>query len=152
MAKLTKSNLILHKFSEGFTLIELLVVLLIVGILSAIALPIYLEQIQKAKLVEPKVFTASCLRVQQANYEGYGTLAGEENSQLEETLFSQTNKYTVNASLYKSQNPEEFIQAVVCCVAASNQKGNPSYAQALVYTNTNEVVSTTCEKVASIKP
>ncbi len=152
MAKFTKQNLIIHKFSEGFTLIELLVVLLIVGILSAIALPIYLEQIQKAKLVEPKVYTGSCLRVQQAYYEGYGTLAGEENAQLEENLFSQTSKYTVNASLYKSEKPEEFIQAVVCCVAASKQKGNPSYAEALVYTNTNEVVSTTCEKVASIKP
>lgn len=152
MTNLNKPNLITHKFNEGFTLIELLVVILIVGILSAIAVPIYLQQIQKAKLVEPKVYTASCLRVQQANYEGYGTIAGEENAQVEEAIFSKTNKYTVNASLYKSQNPEEFIQAVVCCVAASKQDGLPSYAQALVYTNTNEVVSTTCDQVASIKP
>lgn len=148
----TKKPELHNKFSEGFTLVELLVVIAIIGILSAIALPIYLWQIQKAKQVEPKIYTASCLRVQQASYEGYGSIAGEENAQLEEQAFSTNTKYTVNATLYKSQNPEELVQAVICCVATSRKEGDSSYAQALVYTNTNQVVSTTCDQVASVKP
>ncbi|GGA15893.1 prepilin-type N-terminal cleavage/methylation domain-containing protein [Okeania sp. KiyG1] len=44
-----------RKNTQGFTLIELLVVIIIIGILSAIALPSFLNQVNKAKEVEPRM-------------------------------------------------------------------------------------------------
>ncbi|MEM8602926.1 MAG: type IV pilin-like G/H family protein [Cyanobacteria bacterium P01_H01_bin.121] len=52
----------------GFTLIELLVVIIILGILSAIALPSLLAQASKAKESEAKQYIGSTVRAQQAFY------------------------------------------------------------------------------------
>lgn len=50
---------------SGFTLIELLVVIIIVGILSAIALPAMLSQTAKARQAEAKTFIGTINRAQQ---------------------------------------------------------------------------------------
>lgn len=52
--------------SQGFTLIELLVVVIIGGLLAAIALPSFLNQSNKAKQVEAKLYLGSLNRAQQA--------------------------------------------------------------------------------------
>lgn len=57
-----------HRREAGFTLIELIVVMIILGILSAIALPSFLNQANKAKQSEAKSYTNSFLRAQQAYY------------------------------------------------------------------------------------
>jgi type IV pilus assembly protein PilA len=54
--------------STGFTLIELLVVIVIGGILSAIALPSFLNQRSKAEEAEGKVIIGAMNRAQQRNY------------------------------------------------------------------------------------
>lgn len=53
---------------EGFTLIELLVVIIIIGILSAIALPSFLSQASKARGAEAKSNVGAVNRAQQAYY------------------------------------------------------------------------------------
>jgi len=53
---------------RGFTLIELLVVIIIISILSAIALPSFLSQANKAKQAEAKQYVGTLNRVQQVHY------------------------------------------------------------------------------------
>ena len=45
----------------GFTLVELLIVILIVGILSAVALPLYLGYTKDARLAEAKALAGSAM-------------------------------------------------------------------------------------------
>jgi len=61
-------HLVKKKTHGGFTLIELLVVIIIIGILSAIALPSFLNQANKAKQSEAKQNVGSMNRAQQAYY------------------------------------------------------------------------------------
>lgn len=61
-------HLIDRRTDEGFTLIELLVVIIVIGILAAIALPSYLNQVNKARESEARVYVGSMNRAQQAYY------------------------------------------------------------------------------------
>ena len=47
---------------KGFTLVELMIVIVIVGILSAVALPNFLNQTSKAKATEAKTLSASAAK------------------------------------------------------------------------------------------
>jgi type IV pilus assembly protein PilA len=84
MSSQIKAKLLQHfagkkKANGGFTLIELLVVIIIIGILSAIALPSFLNQANKAKQSEAKTYIGSLNRAQQAYYMENNQFADDGN-------------------------------------------------------------------------
>ncbi|NJO61754.1 MAG: prepilin-type N-terminal cleavage/methylation domain-containing protein [Richelia sp. RM2_1_2] len=109
-AKFLQNILRNKKEDEGFTLIELLVVIIIIGILSAIALPSFLNQANKAKQSEAKTVVGTMNRAQQAYYMESGGFAITSNDfgNLGLGVATQTNNYIYklagNASIVTNQS------------------------------------------------
>ncbi|MBD2100108.1 type IV pilin-like G/H family protein [Leptolyngbya sp. FACHB-261] len=83
--------------SEGFTLIELLVVIIIIGILSAIALPSFLNQANRARQSEARTYVGSMNRAQQA-YRLENTAFAPDISTLSVGINSNTVYYTYSVT------------------------------------------------------
>jgi type IV pilus assembly protein PilA len=111
-AKFIQQIISKKKDNEGFTLIELLVVIIIIGILSAIALPSFLNQAAKAKQSEAKTYVGSVNRAQQS-YRIENTAFGNtiDNLQIGIPTLTDYYSYTIQGGVNTTTNIATAVDA-----------------------------------------
>ncbi|ANV85718.1 hypothetical protein AWQ21_14105 [Picosynechococcus sp. PCC 7003] len=141
------------KADKGFTLIELLVVIIIIGILSAIALPAFLNQAAKARQSEAKQALASLNKAQQAYYLeeqefsdtigrlGLGLSGGTENYSYGATAANAAGAGNANFDTTDSD-------ATIFAISSDQQAVRDYVAGAVIFTEDGNTTTTTglCEE------
>ena len=129
-----------HKGNEGFTLIELLVVIIIVGVLAAIALPSFLNQIGKARGSEAKSNIGTINRSQQSYRLENNVFAGALTS-LDAKASGKFYSYTIGTATATDASVSAALTAI-----ASDLK---TYSGAVKQTSTDFFGQVICESTTN---
>jgi len=105
---LNKSSLNKGSHEDGMTIIELMVVLMIAGLLAAIALPSFLDQVNNARHAEAQTYVGSINRSQQAYFLEYSVFANLTQLSLG---VSDSKNYTYTSTPVNSGTPAALTVA-----------------------------------------
>lgn len=113
------------KKGAGFTLVELLVVIIIIGILSAIALPTFLNQATRARESEGKQYVGTVTRAQEAYRVSYNAYT-EDITNLEVGIETSTENYdyTLNAGTQTASIIAEPVDTALKGFSGGNLMAN----------------------------
>ncbi len=129
----------INKLGQGFTLIELLVTIIIIGVLSAIALPSFLSQVGKARESEAKNNLGTLSRAQQGYHFENQVFADSLNRLASNTIFASEYYNYPNADVATATT---FRQRAVSLDSTMNRTRD--YALG-VYFNAGSYTSKICE-------
>ena len=132
------------KQDEGFTLIELVMVMVLIGILSALALPSLLSRAAKAKQSEAKTFVGAINRAQQA-YRMENISFAPDTTTLKIGLSTDTVNYTY---LITSDTTTAVVHAI------AKDETLKSYAGGVVVITSGVTLAAACQTtdVSTIPP
>jgi type IV pilus assembly protein PilA len=136
-------HLLNKKDNAGFTLIELLVVIIIIGILSAIALPSFLNQANKAKQSEAKTYVGSMNRAQQAYYLEQNKFATDASDfgKLGLGVATQTGNYKYSVAEKSKEKPTAVVNLANSVVATAPLKAYAGAVSVGTLTTTSEATT-----------
>jgi prepilin-type N-terminal cleavage/methylation domain-containing protein len=142
-------HLAAKKKDQGFTLIELLVVIIIIGILSAIALPAFLNQANKAKQSEARQYVGTLNRTQQSFFAENARFA-TALTDLSNPVPSQTNNYTYDMKAAGSGTTSTVTTTGTPLTTLTGLKGYAGMVAITTTTATSEATTTAvlCERKA----
>ena len=137
-----------RKQNEGFTLIELLIVTILIGIMSALALPSFLSQASKAQQSEAKSYIGAIIRAQQA-YRLESPSFASDNIILQIGLHTETTNY-----FYDINSPSNSTTSLVNANSKDGNKLKSYAAGVVVITSSGLNVAVSCQTsgVTSVAP
>jgi type IV pilus assembly protein PilE len=117
-----------YRGEEGFTLVEMMVVIIIVGILAAVAVPLYTGYVEKSKITEATsiigaIITSEKLEMQRVPSQGFYSAASKEDFKAKGLDLSDTKYFTYSVEASGGPPNTKFE---VTATATTEYRSNPA--------------------------